>query len=185
MGKLLVSGNGRDFVKSTAHNWVVFIIIAIALIVIGFVLANQFGYQTVGGAIGQGIGGWLGVTAPQVRTGAYYIFALGGVGLAAILIGYGAIQDIYAGKTEIHVYENGIKGAGGGAKFAQSLEDTMTISTFQLEYDRVASVDVAHKKLLSINAFGKVYVVAVANPDEIVAAINERLRLSKANKQSE
>lgn len=179
MGKLIISGNGKDFVKSTAHNWIFFILIAIVLVVVGFVLANQFGVRTLGGAIGQGIGGLLGVAAPQVRTGAYYTFMWGGIGSAVLLIGYGLMQDIYAGKTEIYVYENGIKGAGGGPKFAQSLEDTMKISSFQLEYDRIASVDVTHKKLLSINAFGKIYVVAVANPDEIATAINDRVRQVK------
>lgn len=182
MGKLLISGNGKDFVKSTATNWIIIVIIAIAFIVLGVILANQFGYQTLGGTAGRVAGGVFGVTPPQVRTVAYYIFMWGGIILAAIIVVHGLLQDIFATKTEIFVYENGIKGIGGGPKFAQSLEDTTTVASFELEYDRIASVDITHKKLLSINAYGRVYVIAVANANEIIDVINDRLRQVKSSK---
>ena len=180
MGKLLISGNGKDYVRSQSDQWIIVILFAVGFIVLGFVLANEFGYETVGGAIGGAIGGWIGVTPPQVRTIWYSIFLFGGVLVAALMIAYCVLLDVYAGKTEIEVYENGIKGAGGGPKFLISTEDTVSVSTFQLEYDRIASVDVSRKNILSINAYGRVYAVAVINPNEIADTINERLRQAKS-----
>ena len=167
MGNLLISGNGKDYVKSVAGHWVTTIIIAVVFAVVGFLLADQFRADLVvrSGAI--------------VRSPIYYMFMWGGIGAAAVILGIGWIHDLYAAKTEIFVHENGIKGAGVGPKFGSSIEDTMTISQFQLEYDRIASVDIGNRNLLFINAFGKVYAVGTANPNEIAEVINNRLRQTK------
>jgi hypothetical protein len=179
---LIVSGHGHDYVKSAAHGWIIIILMAAGAVALGFFLGNQFGVRPAGGAFGQGVGAWAGVYVPEVRTSLYYWFVWGGIALAATLLGYGAIQDIFAKKTEVWVCEFGVRGAGGGAKFAQSFEDTVTISAFQLEYDRITSVDIAHKNLLSINSFGHVYAIAVANPVEIATVINQKLQQHKSQK---
>jgi len=192
VGKAIISGNGRDYVKLTNHNWVIFFVIAGAIVGLGFLLANQFGYQTAGGVFGDMVGGILGgiledatgfgLTTPQVRTGTYYLFVGGGITLAVLLLAWRAIQDMYAAKTEIYVYEDGVKGFSVGPKFAQSLGDTMAVSSFHLEYDNISFVDITPKKLLSLNAFGKVYLIAVDNATEIMNVINEKLRKPKVER---
>lgn len=174
MGKLLVSGHGKDFVKSTAIVWVLLILIAGGAVALGFFLANEFGYDAT-----------LGLLRIQVRTGLYYVFAFGGIVIAAVIICYSVMQDISTTKTKIFVYENGIKGAGGGPKFTQSLEDTVTISSFELTYDQIASVDITNKKFVSVNSFGKTYVIAVVNADQIVTIINGKLRQTTETNKTE
>ena len=168
LGKLLTYGSGKDLVKSRSWFWIFSVLFAVGLIVLGVSLANHFGYTIVG----------TGRFRAEVRTGLYYVFLLSFIAGAVYLICYNIMQDVCAAKTEIFVYENGIKGAGGGQKFAKTLVDT--ILTFHLEYDRIASVDTARKNMLSINAYGRVYTVIVANPNEIVDTINERLRQIKS-----
>ncbi|MCL2200075.1 MAG: zinc ribbon domain-containing protein [Defluviitaleaceae bacterium] len=179
MGKLIVLGDGRNFFKN--RDWAIYILIAVGLLVLGFILANQFGYRTLGGSIGSGVGGAFGFNVPRVRTGLYSLLVWGGViGAAACIISIIG-QNYYVSKTEIYIYENGIRGKAGGSRFLRKLEDTMEISSFQLEYSNISSVDITYKSLLSINAFGKSYVVGVEDKDkatEMVNIINKRIRLS-------
>lgn len=177
MGKLIISGNGKNTVSQM--EWIIVVVGSLLLIVIGFWLANQFGYEQAVGRTLSALGVAFGVEVPEVRTVMYYIFAWGGVVLAGIILGWATLVSVYAGKTEILVFENGIQGAGGGVKFSQSLEDTVTISAFNLAYDRIASVDITRKHFITINAFGKIYVVVVSNGDEVIQAINEKMSLVK------
>ena len=72
---------------------------------------------------------------------------------------------------EIYVYENGIIGVG-----RVSLSN-FTVHSFRLEYKNISSVDISSDKHnLSINAFGKSYLVSVPNPNEIADIINHQLR---------
>ncbi|MCL2222282.1 MAG: hypothetical protein FWC20_08260 [Oscillospiraceae bacterium] len=179
MGKLLVSGNGKDYLKTRISSTVINIVIAGAFVVIGFILANQFGYRTMGGALGQGVGGLFGVTVPQVRTVDFYIFMWGGIFIAVLIVVMDLVQRHFISKTEISVYETGIKGSAVGEKYGKKLEDTTKVSAFQVEYDRLTSVEVESKARLLVNASGRIYLIGVANPNEIAEVINSRLSQSK------
>jgi hypothetical protein len=170
-------------------------VIAGVIVGLGFLLANQLGYQTAGGMLGDMVGGILGailedatgfgITTPQVRTSMYYLFAGGGITLAVLLLVWRAIQDMYAAKTEIYVYEDGVQGFSVGPKFAYSFSDTITVASFHLEYGNISFVDVTPKKLLSLNASDNAYLIAVDNATEIMNVINEKLRQAKQSKQTD
>ena len=188
MGKLLIEGNAKEYIAARYKRDIVVmgitvLVFAGALLGMGFLFANLFGYETVTTP------GWMGIgnsTTSQVRNDDYYWY-IGIFTAAAILgplaiIGWNVIQGIYMGQAKISVYENGIKGAGVGPKYGSSIADTTTVSSFELQYDRVTSADITSKRYITINASGKEYLIAVANPNEIVDTINERLRLAKEAK---
>ena len=168
MGELLISGSGKKLAEKTTGNWWSVLFITGMIAIIGFLFANMFGYQTVrlvGGAI-------------QVKTQVYNIFMWSGIFMAVAYLGMVLLYGTIAAKTEIFVHENGIKGEGVGPKFIQYLGDT-DLSSFQLGYDSISSVDITNKNYLSINAHGKIYVIAVDNANEITDVINGKLHQLK------
>ena len=164
MGRLLVMGSGKDLVISGAASWILYIILAGASVGLGFLLAEL-------------------IDPIPVRQGLFHTYALDlsdvfivlGIIIGVCVIVFGLIQDIFSAKTFIYVYENGVKGAGGGPKFLQSVQDTMSVSSFQFGFDRIASVDITTKAFLTINAYGRIYTVALTNGDEVMRVINERI----------
>jgi hypothetical protein len=184
LGNLLLQGNGKDYLKSKIgkQGTIMYFAFAVAISVLGIILANQFGYQTTNvGAMGR----MLGATPQEVRTEMYYILFWGGIAIAIVLVVDLLVERYCIGKTEISVYENGIKGVAAGPKFGKKLEDTVSLSDFQLEYDRLSSVDVENKAYLLINSFGKVYLIGTGNPNELANVINERLSKIKDSNNAE
>ena len=178
-GNLLIAGSGGEYLRSVIGATIIIIIIGIGLVVGGFLLANAFGYRPVGGAIGAGIGTLIGAQVPQVRGVLWYVFAFGGILTAVGMIGWELIQCIYMSKTEIFVFEGGIKGVGLGPKYGLSAGDTTTATDFQLEYDRITSVDVIRGSYVIINAHGKEYLIGATNPQQIAEIASEKLRQAK------
>ena len=157
MGNLVTSSSGKDV--SYADDLIKFVILSIALVVIGFILANLLGYSEY----------WPGRRA---RNDGYYVFLYGGWILAFLMLGLGAYLANKGKKTELFVYENAVKGIG----FSSSEYITAELTSFSLDYDRIASVDVMKKSTLSINAYGKVYIMFVQNPHNIAEEINNRIK---------
>jgi len=176
-GRLLVSDNGKKYLKTRTGSTVIVVIIAIVFVIAGFIMANQLGYRNT---IGSSFGHMFNTPAQQVRTGFWYIFVWGGIFGAAGMIIWDIAQRVHIGKTNIFVYEDGVIGVGVGPKYGSLSEDSITTFDFQLTYDRITSADVSNRIHVVINAQGKQYLIGVANPDKIVAAINERMRLSKS-----
>ena len=178
-GNLLIAGSGRDYLKAAIGGTIVIIIIGIGIAVGGFVLANMFGYRAVGGALGAGLGNLVGVQVPEVRGVLWHVFAWSGLAIAIGMIGWELIQCIYIRKTEILVFEEGITGVGVGPKYGTSAEDTMNASAFQLEYDRITSVDVFKDTYIIVNAHGKEYLIGATNPQQIAGVVSDKLRQAK------
>ena len=97
-------------------------------------------------------------------------------------IGYGIFIPVYllmidavVKKTNIFVCEGGIVGVGAGKKLGNWDFVYSDTSSFYLSYEKISSIDVKNKYFLSINAYGRIYTVAVANPNAISEEINNRL----------
>jgi NADH:ubiquinone oxidoreductase subunit 5 (subunit L)/multisubunit Na+/H+ antiporter MnhA subunit len=178
MGKMVISANGDEYRKSSPGSWVIMVVIAVALVALGFILAAQFGYRNVAG------GDLWGLTTRQMRTGLWHVSVWGGILSAVGVVIYALGLWHSYGKMEIRVYENRVRGAGGGPKFGSSFEDSYQISSFDLTYDQISSVDVTAKDHLVINAHGRVYLIALTNAQAVANAINVRIHQAKAPAQS-
>ena len=99
MGNLLISGYGKDVNYAGdcyAGDWAVTIGVLIGIAILGFILAGQFGYQST----------W---PIGEIRTPAYYLILWGCIIGAIVFFGFCAHSISVNSKTEIHVYENGIR----------------------------------------------------------------------------
>jgi len=117
-----------------------------------------------------------------VRTSSYY-FALWFMWLWGLGLGAGQLYlTNKAFKTEIYIYENGIKGISVSPKFAINLFDLQS-SAFQLNFNQITSVDIPSKSIfrqsrISINSYGKEIHVFLKKPEEAVRIINTKLHQS-------
>ena len=152
-GKLLISGSGREYAQSSAAamSWLIVFILA-ALIMIGCaVAANIFGYEThtVGGSIGREVAGLFGFGSPDItfRTNVYYIILFGGFITVSAMIIATMILHRHGSKTKIWVFKDGIVGEGADEGLSSgSISSALTgLSSFQLGYDKIASVDIKNK----------------------------------------
>ena len=66
----------------------------------------------------------------------------------------------------------------------KSFEDSVNLASFQLEYDRIASIDITNTDRIVLNAYGSVYTIFVSNPHEIMEAVNNKLTQVKSAKQA-
>jgi len=173
MGKLLISGRGKD-TRGGVGYWLIILIIAAAIIVLGVFLANRFGYRTLGGTIGGAFGNTFGVNVPRVRTGLYNLFIWGSIVLAGGFIVYMIYYSIRYAKTEIFIYENGVEGTG-----ITKDGENESLTAFNLNYDKIDSIDIVEKWAVSVNAHGRAYLTYVPNANEIVGAVNSRLQLKR------
>ena len=85
------------------------------------------------------------------------------------------LVDSIVKKTRVSVFESGITGVGAGKRLGSWSFVYSDTSRFQLGYNKIASVDVKKENFLAINAYGKVYVIAAANPDEVARIINDKI----------
>ena len=54
MGELIVQGNGKEYIKTRpiSLSWILWFVVAGAVVVIGFLIANRFGFVRHGGGFG-------------------------------------------------------------------------------------------------------------------------------------
>ena len=175
MGKLLASCKGIDSVKASLPMTFILLIVAGGIIVLGIVLANSFGTSTI--SVGDGL--WVPRSQVTVRLPAYYMILFGSIGGAAAMIIAVLGQCHFAGKTEIYVYEQGVKGIGAGPRFGHSYEDTTTLTVFELKYDAIASVDISSKSFLMVYTAGRGYCIASVNPHHLMDVINRQISMYK------
>ena len=100
----------------------------------------------------------------------------------AIIVGE-FVQRNFIGKTQIHIYENGIAGTGVGPKYGASLKDTTTLRYFQLSYDSASHADIVSRRYLIISSSGSQYLIGVPNPYEIITRINDEKQNAADRKQ--
>ena len=164
MGNLVIGGSGKG-VPGLGTNWVIAIVLAIGLIILGFILANLFGIQQ----------GWRG----NVRTGLFYFFVVLGFIEAVVVIVVFALRNSTIQKTRVFVYENGINGMGVHPKFATDFfsPEKYATSTFSLTFEQISSVSTLGDTGagLVINAQGKELMVITVNAKEIADVINGKI----------
>ena len=158
MNKRIMSGSGSGV--NYTGDWVIIIIAVGVTFIFGFVLANIFGYTEY----------WRG---RYVRNDAYYIILYGSWFVAVIEFCIYAYVISKCKKTEIYVYENTIEGIGLGS----SEYVTAELTNFKLGYDKIASVDVTKRIKLSLNAYGKAYIIFLYNAHLYAEEINKRMKL--------
>ena len=159
MGKSLIAGSALDI--SFTKDWVGGIAISIGIVFIGFLLAEWFGYTDTG---------WFTYRNPLYG---YILWVSRAVAILnfCYLIYY---IKLY-GKTNINVYENGIRGVGIG-------KGDWKEQNFSAGFDRVASVDTSKNIVLTVNLYGRVYTVLAANAIEVAEVVNRRLQSQAAKK---
>ena len=126
MGKLIISGNGKEN-DAILHSWVLSLAVgAIGVLFLMFV-ANHFGYdQTPDGLVRNNM----------------YNFVMG----VAALGGMAAIVESLFKKSRItssfiDVHENGIRGKGVQENFPWAASTYAAMSDFQLEFEQIEAVE--------------------------------------------
>jgi hypothetical protein len=164
-GRLLATASGEG-IPGYGTDWAVAIGIAVFLIILGFILANIFGYTTTWGFIEQ-------------RNMLYYFFVISGFIEAGVVIFVIWLRNSLIKKTNVSVYENGVVGSGLDPKFATDFfsPEKYAISSFSLTYEQVTSVSVMGDKgmALVISATGKEFLIASAVAKEMEKIINNKL----------
>lgn len=158
MNKRILSGTGKE--ANYTGSWAFYIFMTGATVVGGFILANTLGYTQ----------NWAG---RWVRNDAYYIFLYGSLIFAFFEFCLYAYVIDRMKQTELRVYEHHVEGKGFGSSFLTFAE----IASFKLDYDKIASVDVTKQKL-TINAYGKDYLIILHNPHLYAEAINNHIKKS-------
>ena len=162
MGKNICFGGGRHV--NFIGWWVYSIVCCVAGILFFYFLARNFGYVEVP---------WVGA----IRTRVYYYFLYFGFGLGALTFVIEAYVYTRWKKTEIEIYENGIKGIGVGPLLRRG-----ELTSFNLEYDKIASVDATKTTRLTINSYGKEYVIYVESATHYANIINEQIKKATLSK---
>jgi hypothetical protein len=168
LGKLVTSGDckGHSVIKQV---WGTYLGIGIFLIILGLILGVVFeGDILVLGNFGLDLG---------------VISRIGGFVLAFFCLINAVAYVSQVSKTEINVFERGISGLGINPKdvserftFPIFKTPQYALSEFSLSYDQISSVSKAEQQGVNINVEGVIYVVLVSNLDEIMQAINSRMK---------
>ena len=151
MGKLLVSGDGKGNSAILAY-WTKISIIGVIIIVIMYSLATSFdkppsGYVDFGRDRRE--------FASNILKGCCILTIIG--------VAYeGIATQSKITKTEISVYEQGVKGKSLPFKFVHT-----HMSDFQLNYDQISSVDLINGRCIVIHATGVQHKCYAMNASEI------------------
>ena len=168
MGAIVTSGSakGHAILKTV---WGVYLGMGVFLIILGLILGSSLdGAILELGNFGLDMG---------------FISRYGGFALAAFCLINAAVYSSQVSKTEISVFEKGISGVGINPKSASERftfpifkTPTYASSSFSLTYDQISSISKAEQQGININVSGVLYVVLVSNLDEIMRAINDRMK---------
>jgi len=161
MGKLIISGNGKEN-EAVLHSWLVSLSVGAIGVVFLMFVASHFGYdQTEYGPVRNNM----------------YNFVMG----VAALGGMAAIVESLFKKSRItssfiDVYENGIRGKGVQESFPWAMSTYAAMSDFQLEFEQVEAIEVKKNsiiiRMIDISDNTKVAHKCYAlNPQEIHDAI--------------
>ena len=156
MNKLLMSGTGKD--ANLSVEWVATVIGSIVIFLTGVFLANQIGYTE----------SWL---VGRVRNDFYYFALYFFLALSILTFCLCVYMIMKMRKTELSVYENSVEGIGLNSNENNPFAEAVT---FKLDYDKVASVDATNRKL-TINAYGKVFIIFLHNPHLYAETINKQI----------
>lgn len=177
-GNLLASANGEGHSAITKW-WVIEIIGAVMCVVLGYWLADKYGYS---------IKGWFS-NAHTVKNAAYNFLMGGGIVCGALCLYCAYLTGSRIGKTTVNVYENIIEGLSTVPNFPLSFMlygsiSSLQLADFQLKYDQVSSVDVVDENSLVINAINVKHKIFIMNAREIRDIIlSQKNVLSQDTKQ--
>jgi len=172
MGKLLISGNGRGH-KALATWWIAVIVVCGIGAVVSYFFANKLGIDE---AVTVNMFGYSNTIKDAAKNEMYSIF----MGLAALCVVLVPIEGYFMhsriSRTEVYVYENGVKGLSVIPAFPLSFFiycslASLRLADFQLTYDLVSSVDVVDGNTLLINTRDVKHKVYAMNAREIRDAI--------------